>query len=257
VTNAPRDPTSLQPLGAPSPGDRSGGNDLDAVALLGDPNRRRLYELVVANGELGRDRAAEELGMSRELAAFHLDRMVRAGLLEASYRRISGRSGPGAGRPAKLYRRSAGDRSVSLPPRRYDAMAGLFAGGIGALAATLGSGTVLDAVARSARAVGRQAGLAMRLEAGAGAGRGAVLEALKSLLARAGYEPRLDRDRGRIDLCNCPYRALSAADRDLTCGANLAWAEGLLEGVSVDGLTAEFKSEPGRCCVTLAGVGRG
>jgi predicted ArsR family transcriptional regulator len=72
---------------------------------------------------------------------------------------------------------------------------------------------------------------------------------------RAGYEPRLDGDTGRVELCNCPYRELSAADRELTCGANYAWAEGLVEGVAVEGLTAEFTPQPDRCCVTLAGVG--
>src|SRR5438034_11496924 len=92
-----------------------------ALALLDDPKRRQLYDLVVASETpVGRDEAATALGISRELAAFHLDRLVAAGLLETEYRRLGDRRGPGAGRPATLYRRSDHELSASFPPRRYD-----------------------------------------------------------------------------------------------------------------------------------------
>ena len=93
---------------------------IQAVALLDEPNRQRLYDLVAANLDpTGRDAAAAALGISRELAAFHLDRLVQGGLLETEYRRPSGRTGPGAGRPAKLYRRANSQVAISLPPRNY------------------------------------------------------------------------------------------------------------------------------------------
>ncbi|TDE18841.1 transcriptional regulator, partial [Actinomadura sp. 6K520] len=102
--------------------------DIDAIALLQDPVRRRLYEFVAAQGrEVGRNEAAEAAGVARTLAAFHLDRLVDAGLLEAGSRRLTGRSGPGAGRPAKVYRRSPGERGVSVPARDYRTAAGLLA----------------------------------------------------------------------------------------------------------------------------------
>src|SRR5436190_24048350 len=101
---------------------------IEAVAALAEPTRRALYDLVGASREpVGRDDAATALGISRELAAFHLDRLVAVGLLQPEFRRRSGRTGPGAGRPAKLYRRADGEVDVSLPARRYDRAADLMA----------------------------------------------------------------------------------------------------------------------------------
>ena len=102
--------------------------DIEAIALLDEPVRRALFEWVAGVGRaVSRDEAAAGVGISRALAAFHLDRLVREGLLEAEYRRLSGRTGPGAGRPAKLYRCAAREVAVSLPDRRYEIPAQLFA----------------------------------------------------------------------------------------------------------------------------------
>src|SRR5439155_1139106 len=123
-----------------------------AIAALDEPTRRSLYELVAAgHDEIGRDQAASAVGISRELAAFHLDRLVDAGLLEVGYRRLSGRSGPGAGRPAKLYRRTSRQFEVSLPPRRYEAIADLFAECLEQLGDGAASWLVTDAIAGVAR----------------------------------------------------------------------------------------------------------
>ena len=104
------------------------GDPIEAVAQLEEPNRRRLYDLVVGSPEaVGRDAAAAALQMSRELAAFHLDRLVEVGLLDVEFRRLGGRTGPGAGRPAKLYKRTERDVSVSLPARHYERAADLMA----------------------------------------------------------------------------------------------------------------------------------
>src|ERR1051325_858169 len=92
-----------------------------AIALLDEPRRRRLYRYVrTRRREVGRDEAARALHMSRALAAFHLDKLAEHGLLETSYRRLRHRRGPGAGRPAKLYRRSTRTLAPALPARRYD-----------------------------------------------------------------------------------------------------------------------------------------
>src|SRR2546425_12818334 len=92
-----------------------------AIASLDEPVRRELYLYVAGRGsEVGRDEAARALRISRALAAFHLDKLVQQGLLDASYRRLTARRGPGAGRPAKLYHRSARQLDVTLPERRYE-----------------------------------------------------------------------------------------------------------------------------------------
>jgi predicted ArsR family transcriptional regulator len=103
--------------------------DLDPVASvssLDDPVRRRLYEAVCERTEpVGRDEAAATAGVGRALAVYHLDRLVEAGLLTASYQRPPGRTGPGAGRPAKLYARSDREFAVTVPPREYELAARL------------------------------------------------------------------------------------------------------------------------------------
>ena len=98
------------------------------IGALAEPIRRALYTYVVAQPDaVGREAAAAAVDVPVHTAKFHLDRLVDDGLLQAEYRRISGRSGPGAGRPAKLYRRAEQQFSVSLPERRYDLAGSLLA----------------------------------------------------------------------------------------------------------------------------------
>lgn len=216
---------------------------VEAVSLLYEPVRRRLYEWVAAQPEAaGRDEAAAAVGVTRSLAAFHLDRLARAGLLDTEFRRLTGRSGPGAGRPAKLYRRSTREVEVSLPDRRYGFAAELFAR---ALERGAVDGDALTAIARDA-------GVALaRGQKGARVGKRRAL----TVLAEGGYEPVVDGD-GTIRLRNCPFHALASAHRELTCGMNLSLAEGMLEGLGADGLRAELDPQPGWCCVVLREEGR-
>ena len=103
-----------------------GGPDLASLSSLDDPVRRRLYEIVTRQaGPVGRDEAASAAGIGRALAVYHLDKLVESGLLTASYQRPAGRSGPGAGRPAKLYARSGREFAVTVPPREYELAARL------------------------------------------------------------------------------------------------------------------------------------
>jgi predicted ArsR family transcriptional regulator len=220
---------------------------IEAVALLEEPNRQHLYDLVATSREpVGRDEAAAALGISRELAAFHLDRLVEVGMLETEYRRLSGRTGPGAGRPAKLYRRADREVTVSLPPRHYDLAADLLATALGRLDAA----SVAQAVAAAARERGTAVGMGARRKAGARPGRRRLLAALLDVLRGAGYEPQIEASNGTVCLRNCPYDALASDHRDLTCGMNLAWAAGVMDGLGSPA-SAELVPEPGRCCVVF------
>jgi predicted ArsR family transcriptional regulator len=220
---------------------------IEAVALLGEPNRQHLYELVAASREpIGRDDAATAVGISRELAAFHLDRLVEGGLLETEYRRRSGRSGPGAGRPAKLYRRAVREIAISLPPRRYDIAADLMAAALSGLRGRSGT----EAVETVAREQGIAVGAGARGRAGVRPGRLRLLTALIGVLRGAGYEPRIDDGNTTVRLGNCPFDALASEHRDLTCGMNLAWAKGVLNGLGSPA-TAQLEPEPGHCCVVF------
>ena len=229
-----------------------------AIALLDEPNRRRLYEYVTSRPEaVGRDEAAAALGLGRELAAFHLDRLARAGLLDTEYRRIGGRRGPGAGRPSKLYRRSERELSVSVPGRDYKGAAEVFAEALERLAAEGARQAEREqqVIQDIAHDRGREAGLEARRAAGPRPGKRRLRARLTETLAESSYQPIVDADTHAIRLQNCPYHALSATHRDLTCGMNLAWGEGILEGLGESGLEAELRPEPGYCCVVFREAG--
>jgi predicted ArsR family transcriptional regulator len=224
-----------------------GDDPIDSVAALAEPTRRALYDLVAASTEaVGRDDAAAASGISRELAAFHLDRLVEAGLLQTEFRRRSGRTGPGAGRPAKLYRRAARDITVSLPARQYERAADLMATALQRLPGRSG----IEAAAGAARERGTSIGTEARRRAGRRLGRTQARAALIEVLRGAGYEPDVGAD-GTVCLRNCPYDALVPDHRDVTCGMNLAWAEGVIDGLRVPGVRAELAPELGRCCVVV------
>ncbi len=225
-----------------------------AIALLDEPKRRQLYEFVVAShGPVGRDAAAAAVGLSRELVAFHLDRLVAGGLLETEYKRLGTRRGPGAGRPAKLYRLADRDLEASFPQRDYGRAADILAEALEWVDA--GSGVSgHEALADAARARGTDAGLEARRRAGARPTHRQLRTALLDLLKRAGYVPEIARADERICLRNCPYDALASGHRELTCGMNVAWAQGVVEGLGDPGLAASFTPPDGSCCVAFEGT---
>jgi len=226
-------------------GRRGREGDLDAVALLTEPTRRALYEYVASRSEpVGRDEAAREAGVARSLAAFHLDRMVEAGLLEASFARLSGRRGPGAGRPAKLYRRAQQDFDVSVPSRDYVLPAHILGDVVAA------SPAVRDEAIDHALEVGIEIGAQARREAGSPRARGRLRDALQTTLERQGFEPEPDDENG-LRLRNCPFDSLAREHTDLMCGMNQALVRGLVEGLQIGGVEAVLDPAPGRCCVRL------
>ncbi|MEU4291660.1 helix-turn-helix domain-containing protein [Kribbella sp. NPDC026596] len=215
-----------------------------AVATLEEPTRRRLYDHVVRQtAAVTRDEAATALGLPRATAAFHLDRLAAEGLLDVVYERRSGRSGPGAGRPAKLYRRSERHVEVSLPEHRYNLAGDLLAAAIEDAEAT--GESPRTALERRARQLGNELAAAAPGTAGAGTSSDAVMRILEA----HGFEPRVD-DRV-IVLGNCPFHTLAQDHTDLICEMNLCLLDGLLAGLDATQLQAQLKPEPGHCCVRL------
>lgn len=216
---------------------------ISAVAALDEPTRRRLYDFVVRRpAPASCDEAAEAVGVPRTTVAFHLDRLVAEGLLEVVHERRTGRTGPGAGRPSKLYRRSAGQIAVSLPDRRYE-LAGLLLADALAEAETSGEPPRV-VLGRRARAVGRDLGEAARDDQD---GRAGVLRALEGF----GFEPRADEPDASILLGNCPFHSLARQHTELVCGMNLRLLDGLLDGLAATDLTARLAPSAGLCCVRL------
>lgn len=219
---------------------------VSGVSALAEPARRALYLYVVAQPDpVSRDQAAEGAGLPRHTAKFHLDKLVEEGLLDTEYRRLSGRRGPGAGRPAKLYRRSDRQLAVTLPQRHY-ALAGQILAGAVEQAARDGA-PVLDAVRRAAA----EAGARLGAEQGGGDGGpgGDPLDDLAAVLARYGYEPRV-RDEV-LSLANCPFHILAREHTALVCGMNLHLLGAMLDELGYPGVRAGSDPAPGRCCVTL------
>jgi predicted ArsR family transcriptional regulator len=219
-------------------------SSIEGVALLRDPLRRAIYDYVARSPEpVGRDAVAAEVDASRSLVAFHLDKLVAQGLLQTSFRRLSGRVGPGAGRPAKLYERSDQQLEVSLPAREYELAAHLL------LAAVDGKGNTAERVRKAARELGENTGADDAERHGAPRGRAASLDRLEPVLERFGYEPF--REGRALCLRNCPFHALAEQSPDTVCGMNLALIDGLLVGLRAKGLTAELAPSPDRCCVEI------
>jgi predicted ArsR family transcriptional regulator len=218
------------------------------VAMLNDPVRRALYRFVADSAEaVSREQAAAAAGVQKSLAAFHLDKLAEEGLLEFEFRRLTGRSGPGAGRPAKIYRRAARQIDLSLPPRKYDLAGILLAEAIEAADAS--GRTVGEEVERSSYAFGRTMGEQARERAGRRASRARQRNALIEVLRDHGFEPR--EVGGEVVLANCPFHTLARRFTDLVCGMNLHLLRGVRSVLDLGDrkLQPRLEPGPGRCCV--------
>ena len=219
--------------------------ELTAVALLAEPTRQRLYlYLRERNEPVGREEAARHAGIKPRLAAFHLDRMADAGLLEVGYRRLSGRVGPGAGRPAKVYSVSSRSFSVEIPQTRYGLAASMMATALSAGdPGADGAGSLEDA----ATAVGKSLGGEIRQQART---KGARLDAVQRKLRQLGYEPQV-HESGEWTMRNCIFAELSTSHGELVCGMNAAFVTGLLGGARLKSLHVESRLARPGCCVRL------
>ncbi len=185
-----------------------------SVAALDDSVRRAVFDFVARSPTaVSRDAAAEELGLSRRVAALHLDRLAEVGLLVVEFRRLHERSGPGAGRPSKLYRRAVDEVEVSVPTRQYELIGQLF---VGAVAESIKTGADL-------------AGVLSRRAYAAGTALGAHGGDMRATLEEVGYEPQWTDDGRALLLANCPFHRLAREHTDLVCGVNLTFLRGLAD----------------------------
>ena len=218
------------------------------VAALADPVRRDLYLYVSAQtAPVSRDPASDALGIARHTAKFHLDKLAEEGLLDVSFKRLSERRGPGAGRPTKLYARSSRQLSVILPERRYDVAGKLLATAIDD--AAMQGTTPADALRVVATDWGRSVAEQARTSAGPRPSPEQLLDCTCQALAENGYEPH--RAAGSIVLRNCPFDALAQAHTELVCGMNLAIMAAVTEQLHETALAARLEPAPDRCCVVL------
>jgi predicted ArsR family transcriptional regulator len=237
----------------PAPSGSGEPDGLDALSALSEPTRRALYELVARSGDwVSRDAAADAVGIERGTAAHHLDRLAADGLVEVDYRRLSGRQGPGAGRPAKLYRRAHRDIEVTLPRRDYGLAGRLLAEA--ADRSRLEGSDITAALDEAASAEGERLAASIRSRLGAdnadtATGRAAVVEAL----GEQGFEPEVGPD-GTVVLRNCPFHQLAQKHQELICGMNHCLLTAAVEQLDGLGMVASLEPEEGHCCVKLRPV---
>jgi predicted ArsR family transcriptional regulator len=225
---------------------------IDPLTALSDNLRRRMYLYVRGEGHpVSRQEVARAAGVSPKLAAFHLDKLVEQGLLTYGYRRPPGRTGPGAGRPAKVYEPSAMELEVSIPERRYDLMGKL-------LVDAVRTGGADASPTQHAVATARREGLRlgetvrqMRRLRPPGAER--TLTVVEEVLEEHGFEPY--RQGNELRLRNCPFHSLSGYAPDLVCAMNHAFIDGVVRGIGNETLQVALEPQPGQCCVALRSSG--
>lgn len=229
-------------------GSRSAPTDaIGAVSALDDPSRRRMYEFIrSAHRPVSREQAAESIGISRKLAAFHLDKLVQVGLLISHYDRDS--RVHSVGRSPKVYEPAPSDFAVSVPHREPALLAELL---LEAVSTSRESETARDSAIRVAGDRGRQLGT---VAAGAAAGRRLSAERAMTFttaaLAEHGYEPSQERG-GCLRLRSCPFHPLAERNPDVVCAMNHAFLAGFLTGLGRSPLQAVLDPHPGECCVQI------
>ena len=215
------------------------------IGVLADPVRRELYRFVCSQDQpVTRDEAAEAVGVARHKAKFHLDRLEAGGLLEADYVRLTGRTGPGVGRPSKRYRRGTSEVGVTLPARDYELAGHIMADAISESART--GRSIFDAL--NSVAAARGAAIAT-ISTDHPSEADAALDLAVRILADRGYEPR--RTDHNVIMVNCPFQRLAVGHTELVCRLNHALLEGFVDSVAAELLEARLDPDANRCCVTL------
>jgi predicted ArsR family transcriptional regulator len=217
-----------------------------AISILNEPLRRALYAYVLSRPDaVGRDEASKAVGITRELASFHLEKLLEEGLVDVEYRRLSGKDGPGAGRPAKLYRASDRQLEISFPGRRYELAATLLAE-----AFTQQGTDPAQAIDEVAHRFGEDLGAQARRRLGRRPSDSRLLHTTCEVLRDYGFEPT--EAGGTVRLRNCPFQSIARDHPELVCGMNLSLARGLLAGLGAGGLEARLEPQPGMCCVAFS-----
>ncbi|WP_156642086.1 helix-turn-helix transcriptional regulator [Arthrobacter sp. B6] len=209
---------------------------LAAVASLGDEKSRQLFELITSSEDaVGRDEAALAVGLPRSTASFHLDRLVKDGLLAVEFHKPAGKTGPGSGRPAKMYRTAEHEIGVFVPDRNYDLAGELLAAAIEHSSAV---GTpVHEALMVTSHEAGRMAAAGNRT--------------LEAFLATVGYQPEPDGSGG-LTLANCPFHRLADKHPATVCAMNGAFLRGAASACGDSEQRVQRNDTPGQCCARIA-----
>lgn len=235
--------TAIPPTGSAAVSNPASTPALNRLAVLAAPIRKQLYEAISASEHpLSREQAAARVNIAEHTAKHHLEKLVEAGVLATEFRRLSGRTGPGAGRPAKLYRLAYEELAVSVPPRQYSLLSRILANAVATATAQNRSATQV------ARELAHHEGI--RLGQGAHPSGATELEQVTATLATVGYEPAVNSE-GVVQLHNCPFHQAASEQVELVCGMNLEFIEGVCHGMATTRTQADLTPMQGKCCVSL------
>lgn len=220
---------------------------IKAIAALEDDLRRRMYAFARnARRPVTRDDVAAAVGISRNLAAFHLDKLVDAGLLRFHFAAVDGIRK--VGRKPKVYEPSDTDVRVAIPVRQHEFLAEILAE---AVLAERPSATASTAAIQIAAERGKELGAAERDRIRPGRlGAERALTAAEGLLAQYGFEPVRDAP-ACVRLRNCPFHPHASRAPELVCAMNEALLNGMLEGLQARAVHAFLDPRAGECCVEL------
>ncbi|MFI2608234.1 helix-turn-helix transcriptional regulator [Kitasatospora sp. NPDC018619] len=220
---------------------------IESVSVLGEDSRRRMFAFIRRAGRpVTRDEAAASIGISRKLAAFHLDKLVDTGLLRARYGAPDGVRK--VGRQPKVYEPTDTQITVSIPDRRHELLADLL---LEAVLTETGDRSAAEAAVEAAGRRGRDLGRTERelsRPGRLGAERGLTL--CERMLEAYGFEPVREAPT-EVRLRNCPFHPLAAKAPGLVCGMNHAFLTGYVDGLDIGGIEAVLAPSPGECCVQL------
>ena len=222
---------------------------MDALQAVGDPELRAAL-LFARRSErpVTADDLAEHAEVHRNVARSRLERLVEAGVLEPVYERRSGRSGPGAGRPAKTYAVVPALDTVEFPEGRSTALL---------------EAIVDDLPPERLHAIGESYGARLAAEARLRPAKtpARAFESVCAAVRRLGYQASLeqaDEDGAVIATPTCPLRALvrarpAAAELDRGMWAGLArTALGADDEVEVECETRDCLLDHASCHVVIS-----
>jgi predicted ArsR family transcriptional regulator len=210
---------------------------MDELEAVGEPELRETLLFARASSRpVTADEVAAAQAVHRNVARSRLERLAEAGLLEVSYERRSGRTGPGAGRPAKTYAVAPSGDAIEFPRRRYESLLGLLMDGVSAKRLrTIGE------------AFGDELADAARLRATASPQR--AFEAVCRAVGSLGYQASVESVNGESAVLatpTCPLRPLVRARADAAEIDRGMWA-GLVRRALDGGEVASVECETKDC----------
>ena len=205
--------------------DRSIG---DLTAALGDPTRRGIYLAVRQSPEpVTSARIAELFTIHPNVARHHLDRLAEDGYLRVTHQRRNGRTGPGAGRPAKCF--EATSKSISLHPgRRYDLLVELLVRVLDRVKSE-GIGLIAEQVGRD---YGRD--IAQSIGTPQDPGYEAAVQALVRVMGGVGFEVSADPHGQRLLTSHCPFGEAATGHPEVICSLDRGMVAGIMGALQQD-----------------------